>query len=348
MLNRRRFLTISASALGLPILSGLAGAASRPPELHLWRGTAMGAAASIRLAHPDAEAACRLIDQCIVEMERLERIFSLYRDDSALSRLNADTALDAPPLELVELLSFAAALSEQSGGAFDATVQPLFLLYMEHFRAPGADPAGPMPAAIDAALQCVGHRLVDVTPSRIAFRRPGVAVTLNGVAQGYVTDRIAELLRAAGCEQVLIDLGEARAIGRRPDGRPWRAGIADPRQPERVLFELDLDAGAGAAAALATSGGYGTRFDAAGRHHHLLDPQSGRSARHHASVSVTAERAVAADALSTALSILPASEARRLLEHYPTATAFLVDGHGGISRLQGGKAAALAPNPIRF
>ena len=88
--------------------------------------------------------------------------------------------------------------------------------------------------------------------------------------------------------------------------------------PSAVLLELPL-----LDAALATSGGYGTWFDPAHRHHHLFDPATGRSAIHHAAVSVTAARAMVADALSTALTILPAAAARRPLATFGPATAYL-------------------------
>src|SRR5690606_33904156 len=121
---------------------------------------------------------------------RLERIFSLYRADSDLCRLNRDGRHDAPPLELVELLSLAASVSAASGGAFDVTVQPLWLRYAEHFAAVDADPAGP---ALDDLLALVDWRGVSVDAGRVALARPGMAITLNGIAQGYITDRVADL-----------------------------------------------------------------------------------------------------------------------------------------------------------
>ena len=101
--DRRRFLAVSAAAAALP------GTARAAPPLVVWRGQALGAMASIRLAHPDRMAAERLIGDCVAEIARLEAIFSLYRADSAVCRLNTEGALDAPPLELVELLSRCAA-----------------------------------------------------------------------------------------------------------------------------------------------------------------------------------------------------------------------------------------------
>ena len=93
---------------------------------------------TILLAHPDRTAAGQAIAACREEITRLERIFSLYRADSALSQLNRHGRLDDPPLELVELLAFSARVSAATGGAFDVTVQPLWDLYASHFADPEA------------------------------------------------------------------------------------------------------------------------------------------------------------------------------------------------------------------
>jgi len=338
MLNRRRFLSIAATGavLGsLPAGFALAAQAAAPAPT-VWKGVAMGALASITLVHPDRAHAQAMISRCVAEVERLESVFSLYRTDSALSRLNATGLLQDPPAELVELLSFALSLARSSGGAFDPTVQPLLRLYIEHFSRPQASPQGPSAAAIARVRQQVGFADVDVGMQRIRLARPGAAVTLNGVAQGFITDRIAELLEANGFGDVLIDLGEGRALGHRPDGSPWRAAIVDPADPDRTLFELPLGNGPGQRPALATSGGYETRFGPDPSVHHLLDPRTGRSANHHASVSVAAPRATLADGLSTTLSILSPAHRTTLLLEYPSVRAWFIDAAGRVSGPDGG------------
>src|SRR5581483_2453513 len=155
-------------------------------------------------------------------------------------------------------------------GAFDATVQPLWEVYATHFSRADADPAGPPSGSIAAALARVGHAGVTVTPERIALARPGMAVTLNGIAQGYITDRVVELLRASGIGHTLVDMGEIRALDGHPAGRPWRVGLKDPRSERGTLRDLDLDD-----EALSTSGGYGTEFDRGGRFNHIFDPATG-------------------------------------------------------------------------
>lgn len=331
MLSRRRFLTIAAAAGGSALASRSASAPL--PTLRVWTGSAIGARATIKIVHPDAAFARGLIARCTAEIERLEAIFSLYQPDSAICRLNRDGSLREPPVELVEVLAFSLALARQSDGAFDPTVQPLFQLYQAHFADPHADRAGPRPERIAEVLQLVGYRNVRVGPEGIALGREDMAVTLNGVAQGYITDRIAELLRREGLTDLLLDIGEIRAHGRRPDGGLWRAGIADPQGAEAPLMALTVSDETGALPALATSGGYGTRFDAEGKHHHLFDPKTGRSAQHYASVSVLAERALVADAVSTALSVAPRELAGPILAHQRPARAFFISAEGTVAEI---------------
>ena len=326
-LGRRRLL-ITATAGGLALLAGDARAIRA--ATWRWQGAALGADSTILLAHPDQAAARQAIAACRTEITRLERIFSLYRADSALSQLNRQGQLESPPLELVELLAFSARVSAATGGAFDVTVQPLWDLYAGHFANPAANPAGPDDAALAATLTRVVWRAIEIDSARIGFRRRGMAVTLNGVAQGYITDRVADLLRGRGFENVLVELGEIRALGRNADSDPWRAGIANPNDPSAVLLELPL-----LDVALATSGGYGTWFDPAHHHHHIFDPVTGRSANRQAAVSVTASRAMVADVLSTVLMIISADAGKRLLVTFGPATAYLFSLDGARTTISG-------------
>ncbi len=313
--SRRRFLTVSSAAAGLPLIGPPARAA---PNLHRWRGTALGAEASILLHHPDGAVANRLIAGAMDEIARLEKVFSLYRADSALVTLNRDGVLHGPPLDLVALLARCRHFAEASDGAFDVTVQPLWRLYANHFAAPGADPAGPAAADIADILRLVDFSAVDVGPARIALGRAGMALTLNGIAQGYITDRVADLLRAGGLENVLVHLGETRAVGRHPSGRPWRAGLPD--HGSRTIDLVD--------SAMATSAGHGTPFDSSGRHHHILDPGTGRSATRTAAVTVVARSATTADAASTALSVMPGGRIDAFLAAVGPARALLTLADG--------------------
>ncbi|NIR60638.1 MAG: FAD:protein FMN transferase, partial [Gammaproteobacteria bacterium] len=292
-----------------------------------WSGAALGAPARIILHHPERAQARAAVAACLAEIERLETEFSLYRPDSALRRLNRDGRLEAPSHDMRRLLGESLRFGALSEGAFDVSVQPLWRLYAEHFGAHPEAREGPAPAQVSRALARVDYRRIELTPERVRLG-PGMALTLNGIAQGYITDRVADLLRARGWSNVLIDLGEIRALDTRPDGRPWSVRLADPAGPPEPRLALAL-----ANRALATSAGWGTPFERSGRHHHLLDPGTGRSRNAYRSVTVLAPRATTADALSTALFLMPGPRAETLLRQAGADAAWLIHADGRRERI---------------
>ena len=310
-------------------LSASGPAQSRPAlGTSTWRGIALGAEVHIAFVHDAAMDLAPLVARCKAEIARLEGLFNLYRPDSALSRLNRVGALDDPDQDMLALMSLALALGRETDGAFDVSVQPLWRLYADHFKAPDADPAGPDDEALQAALALVGHRRIRLSPGRIAFDRPGMAVTLNGIAQGYMSDRVAALLRRHGMTNVLVHLGEICALGEKAANEPWTAGIADPADAARLIARVPLRD-----RALATSAGAGVPFSADGRHHHLFDPQSGRSASHYRSVSVVAPSAAVADGLSTAFAAMPLGRIRTLVAARAETKALILENEGRLITL---------------
>ncbi len=279
MTTRRRFLTILAGAAVLPTLTN---AAAR------WQGIALGAKAQIILDHPDADA---LIASAVAEISRLEALFSLHQN-SQLTRLNAAGSLANPAPEMLELLSICGAVNARTGGAFDPTIQPLWALYAESFS------AGTAPTAAQIAARNIGWQHVRFSPAEITFAKPDMALTLNGIAQGYIADKIATLFRAEGVENVLIDTGEIMALGVAPDGAAWPVTLAHSGGQIAPLSN----------AAIATSAPLGTSFDTAATVGHILDPRSGQPGGQWAQVSVTATSAALADGLSTAFCLLTQAE----------------------------------------
>jgi FAD:protein FMN transferase len=331
LLPRRRFLTIAAASAAFSCIATRAGLAEAAVDVPLrrWHGTALGAKAEILLYHPNQIEADRLIRESLAEVVRLERVFSLYKGDSAISILNRDGELRDPPFDLVQLLAQSQHFGSLTMGAFDITVQPLWRLYDDHFRSQDPNPSGPPPEAIARARSFVDYRDILVESDRIAFKRPGMAITLNGIAQGYITDRVADLLVASGLEHVLIDLDELRAIGAHPDGEPWRVGIEDPKRPGRSVKTVEL-----ADRAMGTSGGYGTQFDAAGRFNHIFDPETGLCADRYLSVTTIAPLAATADGLSTAFSVMAVGGMRVAIQAIGSMTAIVIMTDGSVVKLE--------------
>lgn len=316
--TRRRFLRVVAAVGGLPLVIATVRATAPKARLHSWHGEVLGALSEVSLWHPDAEFARRTILRVRREIERFEQIFSLYRRDSEISRLNEDGKLAKPSPELRTLVEESRRLGEVSGGAFDISVQPLWRLYEAHFWS-RADVYPDIAArARDVARTVVDFRQIDSDAAAIRFARPGMGMTLNGIAQGYISDAIADMLRNEGFESAVVDLGEYRTLGRHPDGRAWRIGIRDGRNPGSYDRVIDLED-----MALAVSGGYGTTFESSGRFHHIFDPRTGASANSLVEVAVIGPRATAADALATAICVAGEALAPRLLAAYPQTRAIL-------------------------
>ena len=145
-----------------------------------------------------------------------------------------------------------------------------------------------------------------------------MAITLNSLAQGYITDAIADMLRNEGFESAVVDLGEFCTLGHHPDGRPWRLGIRNGRAADSVDRMVELED-----MALAVSGGYGTTFEPSGRFHHIFDPRTGASANGLVDVAVIGPTATAANGLSTAICVAGEAQAPTLLAAYPRTRAIL-------------------------
>mgnify|MGYP005805835329 CR=1 FL=1 len=328
VMSRRRFITFVAAAAGLPLLLKAGASQAKPVR---WEGTALGAPASIQLYHADEAQARAAIAAGLDELKRLEAIFSVYRADSSISMLNREGVLENAPDDFIAMLTRSLALARISDGVYDPTIQPVWQTYFRHFTANNPDPAGPTPRELAAALALVDWRAVEVDAARkrISFSRPGMGLTLNSGAQGYITDRVADVLRAHGFDRMLVDMGEPRALSAKPDGSAWRIGIADPANPGRTVVTLDV-----VDKCVSTSGGYGTLFDSAGAFTHLIDTRNGRTAPALLGVSVVANTGAVADGLSTAMLMAPAESRQHILRSAGGQKAIYVTPEGVVSTVE--------------
>lgn len=328
VMSRRRFITFVAAAAGLPLLLKAGGSQAKPVR---WEGTALGAPASIQLYHTDEAQAHAAITAGLNELKRLEAIFSVYRADSSISLLNREGVLENAPDDFVAMLTRALSLAKISEGVYDPTIQPVWQTYFRHFTASNPDPAGPAPRDLAAALELVDWRAVEVDAgrNRASFARPGMGLTLNSGAQGYITDRVADVLRAHGFDRMLVDMGEPRALSAKPDGSAWRIGIANPADPSRTVVTLDV-----VDKCISTSGGYGTLFDSASAFTHLIDTRTGRTAPALLGVSVVADTGTIADGLSTAMLMAPVERRLAILKAAGGQKAIYVTPEGVVSTVE--------------
>ena len=302
--------------------------------LYRRRTLAFGTGIELTVAADSRHRAENALLAALREIEAIDALTSLYRPVGAVCTLNRVGRIETAETRLLDLLLAAQRWSRRSDGAFDVTVQPLWTLYAE------AAQAGRIPddRAVAGALTRVDWRAVSVADGAVHLLNPGMALSLNGIVQGYATDRALAILRAHDIRDALVDAGEFGAlggrpgIGERPGGRcvePWSVGIRDPRVPGALLGTMPL------ATAVATSGDYEYSFTPDRVNHHIFDPRVGRSPRELAAVTVLATNATDADALSTTCMVLGVAAGERLVATVAGAEALFVRKDRSIVRTAG-------------
>jgi FAD:protein FMN transferase len=275
--------------------------------LHSFRFKAMGCPCALSI-HADSPGVARAgAASARGEIERLEQKYSRYRADSLLSRINASAGdrggveVDA---ETASLLDYAATCHAQSDGRFDVTSGILRRAW--DFR------SGRLPARerIAELLPLVGWEKLRWSGRRIALPLAGMELDLGGYVKEYAADRVAALLRDAGCGSALVDLGGDLAIvGPHPDGRPWIVGIRDASHPDRPALSVPVSGGG-----VATSGDYERCMVVDGvRYGHILDPRTGWPIAGLASVTVFAPCCLVAGSATT-IALLQGGNARAWLD----------------------------------
>ncbi len=261
-----------------------------------------------------------LVERAFARMREIDEELSLYREGSELRKFN-ERASGWPvrmSWDLCEVLRRARQLSVRTEGAFDVTVLPLMLAHGAY---------GGLGLGTEASRRLrVGFSglLLDPVERSGRFLMPGMGIDLGAIGKGFAADEAARVLRAGGSRCGLVDVGGTVRIWG-GSGHRWRIGVRDPAEPGSLLGYLALGEGA-----VATSGNYFRARDGGGGPlRHIFDPRTRRPARTTLGVTVWAEDATTADALSTAFFVLGVERSRHLIAREFRAVSALFAGRRG-------------------
>ena len=327
--SRRAFLkalaaTGVAGAAGLSPLSAFAlPAGSTAPRTMTETRLLMGTFVSITLAQASRGHMDEAMEQAFQFMDGRIRLFDRHDAASPLGLLNSQGSLADAPADLTHLLNLSARIGHITNGAFNITVQPLVDLFRRY-----SNPSGSMSipeAELREARELVLAGGWSQNGNSLRMVRSGMGITLDGIAKGHIADEVSAFLKQQGLLHHLINAGgDIVACGEKAPGRPWLVAVD---QPDHSGFVRRLSLRDGA---LASSGSYEMFYDASHRHHHLISPAAGDSPTALSSVSVLAPSAMEADALATALSVMPPRDGLRLIASLPAYSCLMLTREGRI------------------
>lgn len=288
--SRRRFMTISAGFALAPV-----GVAAQT-----WQGRAFGADVSMTIRGPQ-DAAAAALEAARTVIAEIEAQFSLYDPESALSELNLKGIMHAPDRRFLDVMNASDFAYKTTDGLFDPSVQRLWQI-LAASKKPGE------------YYDTIGWDRVRFGPDKITLDHRQT-LTFNGIAQGYATDKVTDVLTAHGLGNVLVNIGEFRGVG-----GPWKLTIQDPDSGDLGMRTLT-------SGAIATSSPKATPL---GRDGHIIH----RDARvHWSTVSVEAASATLADSMSTAMVLAPRDQIEAIRQQTEITRITLVDFNGNLITL---------------
>jgi thiamine biosynthesis lipoprotein len=294
-ISRRQFFKIIAASSVAGLTYKLGGNPFKSDEIISESRVLMGTIINLTLVSADPRAARTAIQACLDRMTELESVLSRYQVNSQLSRLNQTGAITEAHPALLETMQQSLKLSQLTGGAFDITVKPLLELYQS------TKTGIPAEEKIEQALRLVNYQNIAIKGNQIAFRLPGMSVTLDGIAKGFIVDEGVSVLKRLGFDHVMVEAGgDLMASGEIAPDSPRKIGIQNPRAGVGELMTTFTVRDR----AVATSGDYMQAFTSDFMDHHILDPRKGRSSPELASASVSAPSAALADGLATAVMVM--------------------------------------------
>jgi thiamine biosynthesis lipoprotein len=244
-------------------------------------------------------------------MAALEQTLSDWRSSSELNQVTiAASDGDWHPIsaDLDAVLRQELQVAAATDGAFDPTVGALTRLWREARRT-----GAPIdPVLLRQAQHTVGWRGVqlDHTDLRLRLTTAGVRLDLGGIAKGWILDQARAVMATHGVTAVLLEAGGDIVAGDPPPGAPgWRINVRTNSGDSVLVLQR---------AAVATSGPSAQVIvDALGnRRSHVLDPASGLGLDNGVEVTVIAADGATADAVATALTVMPESKWDGVLDRF--------------------------------
>ena len=287
----------------------------------------LGSPFEITVVATDSVQAKLYTDLAILEVKRIENLVSDWIPTTQISQVNQNAGIKPIKVdqEVFDLVERAIKISKLTSGAFDISYASMDKIW----KFDGSMKQLPTEEAIKKSVEKVGYQNIILNPTdkTIFLKNKGMKLGLGGIAQGYIADKIKEVLQEKGCTSGLVNVsGDINTWGKQPNGQPWTVGIINPMNKNKVFATFILDD-----SAVETSGSYEKFVVFNGkRYSHIIDPRTGYPASGIVSVSVFAKQTELADALATGIFVLGIEVGLDLVNQLNGIDCIIVDDKGGV------------------
>ena len=339
--DRRSFLKLSgllglgmASAAALPVAAEAVAFNKKMMKVSKTR-LAMGSFVSMTLVHPSGDQAEEAMEAAFNEIDRLSALLSRRDHTSAVYALNTQGHLRDLPPEVNHVVASSLYYHRITAGYFDITVKPVVDLFRQKLG--GEKKVRPTEAEITDLLKRVDAGNIVLKERSLSFKAEGMGITLDGIAVGFIVDRVSELLMSRGIKNHLINAsGDIRTRGSKEDGKPWTVAIQDPWKRKSYPDVVQMGDGA-----ISTSGNYEIYYDREKMFHHIVNPKTGLSPHLTTSVSIMANTTMEADALATSVCIMSPSQGTEFVNGLAACESLVIGMDGALWKSKGWKSAAI-------
>lgn len=281
----------------------------------------MGTVMSLKAFGENADASLQEVKRAAL---RLEHLLSRFLPNSEISAINKHAGLSLQKLstETYDVLTQAVQIAGICQSGFDITVGPLVHLWTVN----NSDAKPPNGTLIKQVLPLVNYRdvILDPDQTKAGLSHIGQSIDLGGIGKGYASAKFVEICKNQGITSAFVNIGgNVLTLGRKPNGESWRIGIQHPRQESSLVGLVCVSD-----KAVVTSGDYQRYFtdEAGNKYHHIIDPTTGYPAQSGLiSVTIVADNATIADALSTAVFVAGMQKGLALIKRFPGTEAIFID-----------------------
>jgi thiamine biosynthesis lipoprotein len=272
------------------------------------------------------------VNVAVNEVKRIENLISDWIPTTQISQVNQNAGIVPIKVnnEVFELVERALKISKLTDGAFDISYASMDKIW----KFDGSMIEMPSPEAIKKSVERIGYEkiILDTKNKTIFLKDAGMKLGLGGIGQGYIADKVKEVLQAKGCTAGIVNVsGDINTWGSQIDGKPWTVGIVNPVNKNKVFATFPL-----IDSAVETSGSYEkyVTFNNI-RYSHIIDPRTGYPATGVVSVSVFAKQTEIADALATGVFVLGVEVGLNLINQLKGIECIIVDDKGKIFTSKG-------------